>query len=179
MERLSAEIAYEIRAKTFTSASHIADALRAANPDPTFRSNFTLAVFPKAKARFARYALGRINNHLIGRAAAAEQVVNPDAKKVNLEHVLPQEVPVLWHKDFSKGVDPKDYVYRIGNLTLLNAKINRKAADKSFADKKSLALSASKLKINEFFKPISSWGDREIEQRQDNLAKTALEVWKL
>jgi hypothetical protein len=51
--------------------------------------------------------------------------------------------------------------------------------DKSFADKKSLALDASNLKINEFFKGVSTWGDGEIEQRQDSLAKTALEVWKL
>jgi hypothetical protein len=118
-------------------------------------------------------------NHLARQTPGAEEIVDPNAKKVNLEHVLPQSVPAAWHSDFSSGVDPEEYVYRVGNLTLLNAKINRGAADKSFADKKSLALGSSNLKINDFFKSISSWGDQQIEQRQDGLAKTALEVWKL
>ena len=77
------------------------------------------------------------------------------------------------------GVNPADYVYRIGNLTLLTAKINRDAANKSFSDKKKMALTGSSLKINEFFRGVSTWGDQQIEQRQDGLAKTALEVWKL
>lgn len=93
--------------------------------------------------------------------------------------MLPQDIPAAWRSGFSSDADPENYVYRIGNLTLLNARINRDGADKSFADKKSLALDVSQLKINEFFKGISSWTDREIEQRQDALAKTALEVWKL
>lgn len=179
LERLSMELAYNIRAKTYTSASHIADALRAANPDPTFRSDFSLAILSKARAKIARYALQRITNHLKKQTGGVEEIVDPNAKNVNLEHVLPQDIPPAWVSGFSSGADPKEYVYRIGNLTLLNAKVNRKAADKSFADKKLLALDVSPLKINEFFKPLSSWGDREIEQRQDGLAKTALEVWKL
>jgi hypothetical protein len=173
------DIAYNIRANTYTSASHIADALRAANPDPSFRSDFSLAIFPKSRAKIARYALQRINNHLARQTRGAEEVVDPNAKKVNLEHVLPQSAPAAWRSDFSSGVDQEEYVYRVGNLTLLNAKINRSAADNSFADKKSQALDASNLKINDFFKGISTWGDREIDQRQDGLAKTALEVWKL
>jgi hypothetical protein len=179
MERLSAVIAYNIRAKTYTTSSHVADALRAANPDPTFRSDFSLAILPRARVRYARYALAKINNHLDRQAGGAEQIVDPDAKNVNLEHVLPQAVPAAWRSSFSADADPEDYVYRIGNLTLLNAKINRAAADKSFADKKTLALNGSKLAINGFFKAVSSWGDQEIDQRQAALAKTALEVWKL
>lgn len=179
VERLAAVISHAIRTKTYTSASHIADALRATNPDPAFRSDFSLAMFSKSRARLARYSLGRITNHLTKQGGGAEEIVDPVAKNVNLEHVLPQDVPALWRSDFSPDADPKDYVYRIGNLTLLNAKVNRAAADKSFAEKKRLALDQSQLKINDFFKSVSSWGDREIEQRQDALAKTALEVWKL
>lgn len=179
MERLSQEIAYGIRASTYASPSDIADALRAANPDPTFRADFGLAVFPKRRAKLARYTLSRITNHLAREAGGSEQIVDPDAKNVNLEHVLPQGFNNVWRSAFSPGVDPEEYVYRIGNLTLLNAKINRDAADKSFTDKKRLALDGSQLKINEFLKNLSSWAEREIEQRQDSLAKTALAVWKL
>lgn len=180
LERISASIAYEIRAKTYTSPKDVADALRSVNSDPTFRSDFTLASIEDRK-KIARYTLAKITNYLAKQSgpAGAEQVANPDAKEVNLEHVLPQSVPSAWRSAFSSGVNPADYVYRIGNLTLLTAKVNRDAADKSFSDKKKLALNDSSLKINEFFSGVSKWGDKQIEQRQDGLAKAALEVWKL
>jgi hypothetical protein len=57
--------------------------------------------------------------------------------------------------------------------------MNRDAADKSFADKKTIALDGSTLKVNEYFQGVTKWDDQEIEKRQDALAKTALEVWKL
>jgi uncharacterized protein with ParB-like and HNH nuclease domain len=177
LERVSASIAYEIRAKTFTSPAHVADALRGINSDPTFRSDFAL-VSIEGRARIARYMLAKINNYLRNQSGG-EEIVNPDAKQVNLEHVLPQNFPSSWRAAFSSGVNPDDYVHRIGNLTLLNAKQNRLVADKSFSDKKSIALDGSTLKINEFFRAVSTWGDREIDQRQEALAKTALEIWRL
>lgn len=179
LERVSASIAYEIRAKTYTSPNHIADALRSLNSDPTFRSDFKLATMESR--RIARYTLARITNYLAKQSSktGAEQVANPDARQVNLEHVLPESNPSTWRTFFSQGVKPADYIYRIGNLTLLLTKPNKVAADKSFTEKKIIALNPSGLKINEFFRRLSKWGDQEIEQRQDELAKAALEVWKL
>jgi uncharacterized protein with ParB-like and HNH nuclease domain len=179
LEKLSARIAYEIRAKVYTSPKDVADALRAVNTDPTFRSDFTLTSMEGK--RIARYTLSRISNYLARQASASggEQITNPDAKQVNLEHVFPQDKPAAWTSAFSNGVDPADYVYRLGNLTLLRVKPNRTAADKSFTEKKRIAFNGSTLKINEFFKGISKWSEREIEQRQDGLAKAAVEVWKL
>jgi uncharacterized protein with ParB-like and HNH nuclease domain len=179
LERLSKDIAFNIRAKTFISASDVADALRAANPDAAFRADFTLATFGEKRAKIARYTLARITNYLKKLAGGAEEIVDPNDKLVSLEHVLPQSIPTAWRAAFKKGVDPKDYVYRAGNLTLLNAKVNHDAADKSFAAKKTVALDGSGLKINEVFKTLSTWSEREIGQRQDSLAKTATEVWKL
>jgi len=179
LERISANIAYEIRARTYKSPKDVADALRAVNSDPTFRSDFTLASLEGK--RIARYTLASITNYLRRQssAAGAEEITNPDAKDVNLEHVFPESNPTSWRSAFSTSANPGDYIYRIGNLTLLRVKVNRDAADKSFSEKKKLAFDESKLKINDYFRAISKWGDREIEQRQDSLAKAALEVWKL
>jgi hypothetical protein len=179
VERIAANIAFEIRNKTYTSPSHIADALRGINSDPTFRSDFALASIEGK--RMGRYILSKITNHMARQASptGGEQIANPDARQVNLEHVYPESKPASWGEDFSQTVNSADYVYRIGNLTLLLVKPNRNAADKSFADKKSIALDASNLKVNDFFRSQSKWGDKEIDQRQDSLAKAALEVWKL
>ena len=181
LERVSAGIAYDIRTGKYLASKGIAEALRAINPDANFRSDFALATMAKSRARIARYTLTKLTNHMarVSKASGAEQVANPDAKQVTLEHVLPQNFGPAWRSGFSTAADPSDYVFRIGNLTLLTAKVNRDAADASFSDKKRLALKKSTLAINSSFLALKQWGDKEIEQRQVEMAKTALEVWKL
>ena len=101
LERISANIAYEIRAKTYTSPKRIADALRGVNSDPTFRSDFTLASI-EDKKRIARYTLTKISNYLAKQSSpvGGEQIAHPDAREVNLEHVLPQDIPTGWRAAF-------------------------------------------------------------------------------
>ena len=181
LERESARIAYGIRIGQFTSASQVADAFRAINPDRSFQTDFALATLTRARARIARHILANINTHMSKKEkkSGVELVANPDAKKVNLEHILPQSIGSTWETSFSRDVDPKDYVYRIGNLTLLNSRINSEAANKSFIDKKKIAFNDSSLVLNDFVKRQSKWGDQEIDSRQDTFAGLALEIWKL
>jgi uncharacterized protein with ParB-like and HNH nuclease domain len=181
LERQTNNIAFGIRAGTLANARDVADAFRAINPDPAFRNDFSLASLSKARTKIARYTLAKLNNHLWRNAGrqGGEQVVNPDAKQVNLEHVLPQSVPSTWKSHFTKGVNPLDYVSRIGNLTLLTKKVNSEVGDASFLDKQREALNNSALPINEIFHTLSNWGDKEIEQRQAELARIAAEVWSL
>ena len=181
LERVSNTIAANIRKGNHNKPRDVADTFRVISPDPTFNSDFSLLIIPKSRARIARHILSKIANHLSEQESSTgpEQIVNPDSKKVTLEHVLPQNPSGAWKTDFSRGADPKDYIYRLGNLTLLTQKINREAADKSFTEKQKLALNISSLAINRFFKAESKWGDKEIEKRQGELAKIALEIWKL
>jgi hypothetical protein len=181
LERESNKIAFEIRSGTLANWKDIAHALRAINPDNTFRNDFSLATFSKARAKLARYTLAKINNHMTKKARrqGVEQIVNPDARHVNLEHVLPQSLPRAWKPYFSNNANMAEYVYRIGNLTLLTAKINSEQGDASFPDKQNEALKDSLLPLNQIFKTLSKWGNEEVEKRQDELAKVALEVWSL
>ena len=176
-----AKIAYEIRSGTITDPQGIADAFRALSPDASFRSDFSLATMPKSKAKIARYTLARITNHLRRQTkkSGVEEIVNPDAKQVNLEHILPQSFGPAWRSEFSTGIDPAEFVFRIGNLTLLTRKMNDDAGNASFSEKQRLALSTSALAINERFRGVKGWGDKEIEQRQTEMAKIAVEVWTL
>jgi hypothetical protein len=175
LERIFGEIAYGIRTGTHRSPVEVADALRAYNTDARFRADFELLSLPKSKAKLARYILIRLNDAMEG----GEQVANMDPKKLNLEHILPQNPGSLWRTNFPKGVDPKEYIERLGNLTLLTAKINRDVGDKSFQDKQQLAFTSSKLPINVPLKKVAKWGSEEIEARQQQMAKMALQVWKL
>jgi hypothetical protein len=177
LESVFGEIAFGIRSGTHSSAGHVADALRAINSDSKFRTAFELAVIAKTKAKLARYVLSKLNDAMGG--PELEHIANQDPKIVNLEHVLPQKPTANWKADFSLQVAAEDYVYRIGNLTLLTAKVNNSVANKSFPVKQGLAFKKSKLKINDSLKRVKKWGDKEIETRQKQMAKTALQVWNL
>jgi hypothetical protein len=108
-----------------------------------------------------------------------EQIVNPDSKQVNLEHILPQSMPLIWKNYFTGGANPGDYVYRIGNLSLLAKKVNSDVADNSFLEKRHQALDSSPLPLNQIFQTLNKWGNEEIEGRQNELAKIAIQIWKL
>jgi uncharacterized protein with ParB-like and HNH nuclease domain len=181
LERVSNGIAAGIRTGEYSTPIKVAEAFRAINSDASFRSEFSLANFSKARAKIARYTLARLNNFMSKQAQRGgdEQIANPDAKALTLEHVLPQSLPSSWTTSFAKNVTPGDFVYRIGNLTLLKAKVNREAADASFQDKQRIALSDSTLAINGHFASLTQWTQKEIEQRQVLLAKFAQEVWRL
>lgn len=181
LERETNQIAYGIRSGNLSNSQDIADAFRAINSDQVFRNDFSLAVFPKSRAKIARYTLDKLNNYMSQQSGrqGAEQIVNPNPKRVNLEHVLPQSIPLEWRSYFSNGTNPADYVYRIGNLSLLTKKANTDVADSSFLDKRKEALDKSTLPLNQMFQELNKWGEREIEQRQATLAKIAVQIWDI
>ncbi len=181
LERVSNGIAASIRIGKYTEPKEVANEFRAINPDANFKNDFELAHMSKIRARLARYTLAHVTNFMSKQTdrAGSEQITNPDAKQLTLEHVLPQNLTSTWRAAFSKDVNPEDYIYRIGNLTLLTTKVNRDAANVSFAEKKRTALNNSNLAINHEFSSFNQWGSQEIEQRQTQLAKVALQVWKL
>jgi hypothetical protein len=181
LERESNGIAASIRTRRIGSPGEVAESFRAISPDATFRADFALNVMPQKKAKLARYTLAKLTNQLSKQASSvgAELVANPDGRQVSLEHVLPQNPEKAWTQHFPQDQNPSDYIYRIGNLTLLTAKVNREAAAVSLESKQRLAFSQSQLAINNDIKRATKWTHIEIEERQEKLAKVAVEVWKI
>lgn len=99
--------------------------------------------------------------------------------KVNIEHILPQD-PKEWSLDKK---DVKDYVNKLGNLTLISKKINGPMGNKPLKEKAKL-FKDSKLNVNrellEKFKLLKyKWNEKEIEKRQREIAEYAYDVvWK-
>ena len=176
LERIFAEIAVGIKDGVLTSSDRLADQLRGYNNDTKFSSDFQSARMRKSQAKLARYVLAKLNRQM---SRAQEQIVNPDAKNVNLEHILPQSLEPAWRSQFPTGIDPAEYVDRIGNLTLLLRKRNAEAGDEDFLQKQRIAFRESTLPINDFVKKATKWTNEEIDRRQRQLASIALEAWKL
>ncbi|MDO8486587.1 MAG: DUF262 domain-containing HNH endonuclease family protein [Candidatus Staskawiczbacteria bacterium] len=106
-----------------------------------------------------------------------EQVVN--FTKVNIEHILPQD-PKEW--GLAKK-EIKDYVNKLGNLTLISKKINGTIGNKILKEKVDLFKDStlnSNVELVAKFKSLKyKWGEKEIDERQKELAEFAYDiVWK-
>ena len=98
-------------------------------------------------------------------------------KNVTIEHILPQNPNEDWVVEFD-NVNYQDYIYRIGNLTLLESSKNKLAERKSFKEKQDIfATSAYKLAQNVINK--TNWNIRTIADRQTTMAKGAKTIWKI
>lgn len=112
-----------------------------------------------------------------GMSKTEEKILN--FTKVNIEHILPQE-PSEW-KLTKKDV--KGYVNMLGNLTLIDKKINGSIGNKILKDKmaefKTSELAMNMDLINEFEKRNYEWTEYSIKERQKKLAEFAYDiVWK-
>ncbi len=99
--------------------------------------------------------------------------------KVNIEHILPQE-PTMWK--LTKE-EIRDYVNKLGNLTLIAKKINGPMGNKVLEEKAKLFgdsdLNLNKKLLDKFKELDYKWDEKEIEIRQRELAEFAYDVvWK-
>ena len=99
------------------------------------------------------------------------------SKDVTIEHILPQNPDDLWSVNF-QNVDVQDYIFRIGNLTLLELNKNKEAARKSF-DEKQILFSGSSFKLSNEKINYEVWNVSSISSRQTEMSNRAATIWKI
>lgn len=143
--------------------------------DKDFERAFAEKILSASNAKLARYILSEINSSY---GDSKELVANPNATELNLEHILPQKPSDKWLLEFS-NIDQNQYIYRLGNMTLLDSSVNRKVGNTSFQDKCNTAFSSSRLDITKEILNYTVWGPTQIEERQKKMAKAACQIWRL
>ena len=93
--------------------------------------------------------------------------------EVHIEHIMPVNNN-KWNVDTEFH---DEYLWRLGNLALLSEKLNGSASNELF-DEKKLYYRESKIEPNKQLAENCKWGKEEIENRQKQLARYALEIWK-
>lgn len=126
------------------------------------------------KSITSKYILYRITRH-------HQEAIEWGAKDIHLEHVMPQKPSGQWLKLKNLNEDQyEEYLNRIGNLTLLNDKLNIGASNKDFKTKKSEYYIKSRLFVTkEYFKNFQTWDFQKIEQRQKEILSIANKIWKI
>ena len=95
---------------------------------------------------------------------------------LTVEHIMPQTLSEWWQKELGNEWEETHdlFLHTIGNLSL--TAYNTELSNDDFPTKKK-TLNESHLELNKYFSSLSSWTRKEIEQRAEDLAKKALEIW--
>lgn len=112
-----------------------------------------------------RYILRKISEH-----RGYKYPVN--FEELTIEHIAPQSV--MGSTEWSE-----DYIGSLGNLMLLDQRMNGTLGDKSFAEKKRI-LQENNYDLPDLFKHAGEWSVADVDQHVDELAEIAYkEIWRI
>jgi uncharacterized protein with ParB-like and HNH nuclease domain len=172
-ERAYADAAVKVRDGGVKSASALLTELSPIVPDDsTFQESFAVARI--TRPRIARYFLLALER-IAAKTPEPEMVPNENEDEVNLEHILPRNAK---QQDWP-AFDPEQvgrWASRLGNQCLLRKSENGKIGNKPWKDKQSV-LAASTLELTKEAAKEGDWTPREIDNRQECLAKKAPATW--
>jgi hypothetical protein len=140
--------------------------LRKINPDD-----------PSVKREFEKLLLSRNQAQFLLSSIAAR--MQGGTKELGItdgtvEHIFPQHPDPCW-KNANKLTD---YVWHVGNLTLLGGRVNNKLGNACF-DKKRHAYQKSEITMTkQIARDFSAWDVPQILKRANDLASKAVEIWK-
>jgi hypothetical protein len=120
-----------------------------------------------------QYVLSKIDAK---RSKDASYVPNPEAASV--EHILPKRPNSEWPSGMRAEDYLRQYVNRIGNLTILTEPMNRACESKGFGEKKQI-YKDSKYKITQDLCGVADWTTEAIVERQRQMAEEAAGIWVL
>jgi Protein of unknown function (DUF1524) len=171
LESAYGERAKEVSTGKIKTADTLWNAMNTLVPDDvTFKSKFATATV--AKADLAKYYLRVIEQQ--SKSPDDETIVNPDHGKVNLEHILPRNPAQEWTHIPAAQVPA--LIKRLGNLTLPATRLNSKAANAGFSEKKK-HLAKSALAMTKNLCSYINWSAKEIAERQEAMADLAVKAW--
>ncbi|MFN0105414.1 MAG: DUF262 domain-containing protein [Bryobacteraceae bacterium] len=172
LESTCAAAAIGIRNREITTLAGLAAALATIYvPDRQFLHDLEGLSFQTQgrDKRLARYVLFELEQDL-GHATR-----DMDADPASIEHVLPENPGEEWNDAFP-AVHIGNYIYRLGNLTLLEPNLNRQAATSPFPTKL-LLYARSAYALTQTIQQ-QEWTPDTLTARQHQLAARAVHIWR-
>lgn len=172
-ERIFSKVANEIANGHIKTAK---EAILSLKPIYVIDDNFeqvfsTLSINTKRKKELVKYILIKIENQISNKDYQAEEAI------ATIEHILPENPGSVWEDTFPIEKQ-EDYIYRLGNYSLLESNINNKLDNNMpFIDKLAKYKHSSYLLSKEYC-DYEKFTSKEISLRQDKMAKIAKSIWK-
>ena len=139
--------------------------------DEEFSNNFsTKIISTKQNKKIVKYILTKIENQL------SETDNDFNDANFTIEHILPEKFDESWNEEFNS--EAENFVYRLGNYTLLESKKNNQCANKTFAEKTNI-YQDSQYQLTKNNLQYDEWNTTALNQYQKQLAKYAKTIWKI
>ena len=119
-------------------------------------------------SKITRYFLSEFNKSLPGDQTGIDGV--------EIEHILPQSMSSTWQVDFSP-VEHKNWVNRIGNLTLLTEPMNKDVSNGGYVKKREKYEGSKYAMTRKIATENVSWTSDEISTRAEQLIEWAILRW--
>ncbi len=101
-----------------------------------------------------------------------------DPAKVQLEHILPRNPDPVWKEYFPDEKEMRENTYRFGNFTLLYQRLNEKARNGPFSEKKK-HYEQSEIGLTNSLKSLKQWTATEVDNRTKELFKYVQKEWPI
>jgi hypothetical protein len=175
LEEKYGDVARAVMADSAKNLSQITDLFVSSVPtDAQFEAAFATA--DVSKGYLAKYYLRTLEEHVkAGGSTQEKNYPHWDVSKkggLNLEHILPKSV-----KATNQALG--EWVFRLGNIALMQANKNAEMGSEDYAKVKSSELLKSDFVLTREAGGKKQWGPNEIAARQARLAKLAVEVWPI
>lgn len=171
IEEIYNKVALKVYKNEIKTPYQIAHALIELYPsDADFKNQFANKIInTKRSKKLVRYILFEIENQL------SNNIYDFEENTATIEHILPENPDREWEELF--GINILNYIYKIGNYTLLEEGKNRDLGRESFEIKREI-YKESNFKITREINTLE-WLPSNVEKRQEHLAKIAASIWKL
>ena len=143
---------------------------------------------PISSRNLIRYLYYRINDELTHR----QDTIRFDSKNLHVEHIAPETATEYWHKRIGtnsleepeKNSRYSEYVNLIGNMSLLEFKLNSSIKNEDFEVKKTgvddpnyQGYSDSSIKVTSDLLTLNEWNIEKIRLRNNWFVESFLQIW--
>jgi len=141
--------------------------------DLNFENDFSSKEFKNTTRnhKIVKYVLSKIEVY------QHRNEIDPESDLFTIEHILPENANDTWGEFTFEEMNRS--VYRIGNLTLLEKKLNREADQKPYAEKIKLFVQSNSELTKQLPENFNTWNEDKLAARQRELAKHAKAIWKI
>lgn len=155
-----------------TTPQQLAEAIKDLHlSDTDFKNDFsTISLNSRRNKKLIKYILFELENQMSNNTYDFEE------NNATIEHILPESPSEEWGNYFSKNV-LENYVFRIGNYTILEAGKNRDIGNKIYAEKIAV-FKTSGFKITNTI-DFPEWNPNNLDNRQAAFARIATSIWRV